>query len=501
MQRFEEAETSCKSANERLKHWRKSPWSREIALAVQTASRILGPFNWDEAAKHFRWGPGATTRLPRRKSDAAYKYSGNPHATIGNAILSNAVIQHTPVWAAQLDLLAEEEGVGYVKIVAGNRIVTVPKNYKTDRTIAIEPDMNSYVQLGLGAYMRQRLLRKGVDLSDQTLNQRLAYAGSEGRALATIDLSMASDTISRSLVELFVRDDWLSALGQCRSPFGSLPSGDKIFYQKFSSMGNGYTFELETLIFYALARAYSTIHSDLDDVVSVYGDDIIISNDLAPGFMDLLLYLGFTPNSKKSHVTGGFRESCGKHYLFGYDVTPFYVKREPKSLVDLFKLHNQIWRFEQRSAWLRPDQEEGLKAVRSWLRGFAPAKWRRPSVIDGLGDGGFVGFFDEVLPERAPWGWDGFSFRSFVTIPISDLSHDSSGLLVKALASLDVSRDVGYLNGATPVGLKRTDQGVVVDFELNDDSVVFPIKGTRTVAGRIFVSRQYLGKTVHRLPI
>jgi hypothetical protein len=495
MQRFEEAESSCREANVRLKHWRKSPWSREIALAIQTASNTLGPFDWNEAAKYFRWGPGATTRLTRRKSDAAYKYSGNPHATIGNAVLANTVIRYSPVWAAQLELLTEEEGVGYVKIVPGNRIVTVPKNYKTDRTIAIEPDMNSYVQLGIGGVMRQRLLRKGVDLNDQRNNQRLAFAGSLNSALATIDLSMASDTISRLLVELFVRDDWLSALGQCRSPFGSLPSGEKVFYQKFSSMGNGYTFELETLIFWSLARAYTEIHGEKGDVVSAYGDDLVIMSKLAPGFMDLLRFMGFSPNDKKSHVTGGFRESCGKHYLFGYDVTPFYVKKAPKTLVDLFKIHNQIWRFIDRSwAWLDDVQYERLKGVCSWLRGFAPAKWRRPTVVDGLGDGGFVGCFDEILPTRAPQGWDGYSFRSFLTIPVSDSSHDGSGLLVKALASLDLSREVRYLNGALPLGLERSPDGVVVDFELDADSVVFPIKGTRTVAGRIFVSRQYLSK-------
>ena len=481
MQRFEEAETSCEEANHRLKHWRKSPWSRELSLAVQTASRVLGPFSWDEAAKHFRWGPGATTRLTRRKSDAAYKYSGNPHATIGNAILANTIISYSPLWARSLEPLSEAEGVGYVKIVPGNRVVTVPKNYKTDRTIAIEPDMNSYAQLGIGTMMRKRLLRKGVDLNDQSIDQRHALSGAYLGDLCTIDISMASDTMSRSLVELFVRDDWLSALGQCRSPFGVLPSGDKVFYQKYSSMGNGYTFELETLIFWSLLKAYVTIHGQEDDVVSAYGDDLILPSRLAPGFMDLLHYSGFHPNLKKSHVTGYFRESCGKHFFFGYDVTPFYVKRNPETLLDLFKVHNQIKRFIARSDWMFDSDVKALLDVCSWLRGFAPAKWRRPTIVDGLGDGGFLGSFEEILPPKAPRGWDGYVFRSFVTIPRSDLSHDSSGLLVKALATLDFVKERKVLDGATPVG-----------FEPKGDSVVFPIKGTRSVAGKIFVSRRYL---------
>jgi hypothetical protein len=208
--------------------------------------RLLGEFSWDDASVHFGWGPGASTRLPRRRSDAAFKYSGRPDTTIGNAILANACIMRSPLWQEGLTF---EEGSGYCSIVPGNRIITVAKNYKTNRTIAVEPCMNMYVQKGIGGLMRRRLKRAGFDLNDQTRNQRLALIGSFSGTLATIDMSMASDTVSYELVRLLAPSDWFEALEQCRSPVGVLPDGTRIWYHKFSSMGNGYTFELETAIF------------------------------------------------------------------------------------------------------------------------------------------------------------------------------------------------------------------------------------------------------------
>jgi hypothetical protein len=369
--------------------------------------------------------------------------------------------------------LTEDQGVGYLEIVAGNRIVTVPKNYKTDRTIAIEPDMNLYVQRGFGRYIRRRLQLVGVDLNDQTRNQKLACIGSLSGTLATIDLSLASDTISRGLVDRFIRPDWTSALGQCRSPFGVLPSGEKIFYQKYSSMGNGFTFELETLIFWSLAIAYARIHGEEVSRICVYGDDIIVPSTMAEGFCGLLSYCGFTANSKKSYWSGPFRESCGKHYYSGYDITPFYVKRAPSTLIDLFKVHNQLFRFIERSAdWLPLEKRLALRKVCKWLRSYAPASWRRPSILDGIGDGGFVGYFDEVCPQFHPDGLDGYLLRCFVEIPKPDESFDSLGLLVKAITGLNTRKRFNYLRPFE-------------DFE--DEFGVLPIIGRRYVPGKVFL--------------
>ena len=489
-ERFSQAESSCFETNQRLKReWVFSPWEQEISLASKIASKVLGNFDWDEAARGFGWGPGATTRLNRRKSDAAHKYSGNPHSTIGNAILANAVIRWSPLWERNLVPVADSEGIGYVKIVPGNRVVTVPKNYKTDRTIAIEPDMNIYVQKGIGSVIRSRLQRVGIDLNDQSRNQRLAQVGSISGRLATIDLSMASDTISRAVVELMLPTEWLEALGQCRSPFGVLPSGEKIFYQKFSSMGNGYTFELESLIFYSLALSVCLLSGEEVNRVSVYGDDLIVPSNCAARLMGLLEFLGFTPNAKKSFMTGPFRESCGKHYYLGHDITPFYVKRAPSTLMDLFKIHNQIYRMAHRWTWLDADSRLKVLEVCRWLRTFAPAAWRRPSLVDGIGDGGFVGQFDEVCPSVSRKGWDGYIFRCIQTLPDPDHLFDGGGLLVKALAYSKDSSDADFRGGSSSV-VPGILEDILEAFE------VLPIRGQRYVVGSTFVSRSFVHRTV-----
>ena len=484
--RFKEAESLCFKVNQEFaRSWRNSPYSREINLARKIASKILGPFDWDSAARGFGWGPGATTRLTRRLSDAAHKYSGSPHATIGNAVLANAVLDWTPLWKRELPLLSEDEGVGYVKIVPGNRVVTVPKNYKTDRTIAIEPDMNIYVQKGIGSLLRSRLQAIGVNLNDQTKNQRMAQIGSFAGRLATIDLSMASDCISRSLVEVMIRPDWLEPLGQSRSQFGVLPSGEKIFYQKFSSMGNGYTFELESLIFYSLALAHVHLNGGEVDRICAYGDDLIVPSAMAVSFCGLLQFVGFKPNEKKSYWEGSFRESCGKHYYRGYDITPFYVKKTPKTLIDLFKIHNQLWRYVVRChEWLGPERSKRLMEVCKWLRSFAPARWRRPSIVDGIGDGGFVGFFDEVCPSVSRHGWDGYVVDCIVTSAVPDEDFSSHGLLVKSLSRLErrePSRDVEvFPRGST-----------LISDELESIEVL-PVKGQRYASGKVFFSTSLL---------
>lgn len=133
----------------------------------------------------------------------------------------------------------------------GNKVTTVPKNSKTDRVIAIEPLMNMYVQKGIGGAIRHSLRSVGINLNDQTSNQRLAREGSLQGKLATVDLSSASDSVSLLLVEELLPPDWVAAIKLCRSPCGVLPDGSVINYQKVSSMGNGFTFELESLIFWA----------------------------------------------------------------------------------------------------------------------------------------------------------------------------------------------------------------------------------------------------------
>lgn len=441
---FIKAESRCVETNVRLNRWAFSPFAPEITWMQNWIRRVLGDLDLDEVASHFSFGPGATTRVPRRLAFAAKKYTGKPEATTECAEYAALYIK----FFAESWWHATGSDEVPVDIIRGNRVTTVPKNRKKRRTIAIEPDMNMYFQKGFGAVIRKRLKMYDVDLNDQSRNQELAKLGSLGGGLATIDLSMASDTVSRSLVECLLPAPWLTALGMCRSNVGVLPAGweqDTVLYRKFSSMGNGATFELESLIFSAAVEAVcpGSLRAGLS---SVYGDDIVVPADKAPDLIGLLDYLGFVPNLKKTHLDQrkkAFRESCGKHYLGGEDVTPFYVKKRPETLLDLMKLHNQIWRYQDRCKWMGTDVRERVLEVCAWLRSHAPLGFTGQTICNGVGDGGFVGYFDEIVPSfaRAPrkeTSWDrAYYMRSFVESTKPSKDELPPGALPASLAVLE----------------------------------------------------------------
>jgi hypothetical protein len=197
-----------------------------------------------------------------------------------------------------------------------------------------------YFQKGIGDYFRYRLKRVGINLNDQSRNQQLARAGSISGNLATLDLSSASDSISSELIFQLLPPLWFTLLSAARSPV-TLIDGVAHENEMFSSMGNGFTFELESLVFYAIARA-TAFYRGISGVISVYGDDIICPTEIAEDLVFVLSFLGFETNVKKSFWTGDFRESCGGHYVDGRDVTPFYVKAPIVRLIDLIHLANSI---------------------------------------------------------------------------------------------------------------------------------------------------------------
>lgn len=447
LEAFLEAEKQCAETNKRLG----SPvvtasttvtCESYIYTARRKIERLLGPFCWDEAAVHFGWGPGASTQVRSALGDAYYKYGvQRPHVTGSCAMLAGVVVSTSPVWYRQIAGLSPSAPFvmpspaliarDHFDIVDGNRIVTVPKNAKTDRVIAIEPHMNMYVQKGIGALIRRRLLKVGVDLNDQTLNQRLAREASLHGELATVDLSAASDSISMELVEQLLPEDWVLAIKQTRSPVGVMPDGTKVRYQKVSSMGNGFTFELESLIFWALVSSVLDYnHVAKDRRVGVYGDDLIFSVAAYDSAVGLLSWCGFKTNTKKSFSTGYFRESCGKHYFHGHDVSPFYVRKDIDSHMRLIWAANQTRRYAATRYSIGLDERFLDVYLLCVMR--LPASLRRPTIPDGYGDGALFGDFDECLPSKASHGLEGF--LGTVLLPVPRRTRVSGGaLLLKTL--------------------------------------------------------------------
>lgn len=284
---------------------------------------------------------GASQGFKRTDAKVWKKISGMSTVTPSAYALAMKVIKLSPAWVEALTEREADESKWLTRVL-GNGLFTVPKNSNIDRAAAKECDLNTYLQLGVGRFIKNRLkhlvkgtgssrVHIGVDLFDQTWNQELARRGSVDDSLATIDLSSASDSISDRLVWDLLPPRVYEYLDMIRSHRAVMPDGTSHKWAMFSSMGNGFTFELETLIFWALAHACVHYLYGLrgdNTSISVYGDDIIVPSACAPLLLDVLKSVGFLPNTEKTFISGGFRESCGSHWFKGIDVRPFYV-REP----------------------------------------------------------------------------------------------------------------------------------------------------------------------------
>ena len=283
---------------------------------------------------------GASQGFKLRDAAPYNKIAGKATVTPACYDLAVAVVKTVPAWYRHMQEFHGDETNWFIRC-GGNGVFTVPKNSIIDRAAAKEPDMNMYLQKGAGSFIRKRLRSAGIDLNDQTRNQQLAREGSISNLLATIDLSSASDSISDRLVWELLPPKLYSYLDLIRSKRFLKTDGTYHVWSLFSTMGNGFTFELESLIFWALAKA-CIISCGASPVCGVYGDDIIVPVSVAPLLLELLRMLGFLPNEKKTFVDGPFRESCGAHYLNGNSVKPFYVKKEITDITRVILLANLI---------------------------------------------------------------------------------------------------------------------------------------------------------------
>lgn len=261
-------------------------------------------------------------------------------------------------------LKLREEFKVRTRLVHYNKITTVPKTVLVDRTIAVEPLWNGYLQKGVDEVLRHRLKRIGIDLRDQTRNQDLARQGSiPGQAdpYVTIDLSNASDSISTSLVKRILPPEWFSFLNSIRSPAYMLPNenGETRTYEKFVSMGNGFCFPLETLIFASVCRLYAKPKD-----FSVYGDDIICRQSVARKVLKVLWRIGFRHNVKKTFLEGPFRESCGADWYEGRNIRPVTLDDPLNSLSEIIKFYNLSRR--------HPLSDVRFSSVREYLETLVP---------------------------------------------------------------------------------------------------------------------------------
>jgi hypothetical protein len=408
VERFYEAERLCRITNRRLLHYRNFDHSGRpvfnrlsvhevFHLARRKIQDWLGPVGELMSTIGARHGPGGVVGLKRPFTTPYFKFAKDGYTvTQGAYWYAVKAIASSDAWIRALaiseGLIGLEHSVSCipyetrlrladksVTIAASNEVTFVNKDATTKRSISVEAEMNVFLQLGVGDHLKMVLNHVGCNLRDQTHNQSLAQVGSMqhgSKDPVTLDLRMASDTLAIELVRELLPSDWFELLNVLRSPRGSY-LGKSWEWAKFSSMGNGFTFELESLIFLALSQACSD-HNGTSEwfrdtfgpaykyaYVSVYGDDIIVPACDSALLTAILRYSGFQLNLDKSFVSGPFRESCGKDFWNGVDVRPFYFKRDLASVRDLIHLHNGLKMVAEK---FEPgDLDDSLRLVRSLI--------------------------------------------------------------------------------------------------------------------------------------
>lgn len=433
MEKFLLSETRCRQVNFSFTHPSLIPHDAMVLLttARREVRRILGKFCLDDIVPFLSHGPGATFGTRKDRGHPWYKFGDQKPTVTGECLaLHNHFIKYCELWGN----IHNENGIDPL-IVLGSKVTTVPKDARCDRIIAIEPLLNMFYQKGIGGLMRSRLKRYGCNLNDQTVNQSLALKGSIDNSLATIDLSSASDSVSRGLVEFLLPPDWLLFMNATRSNY-TTAFGERIFLQKYSSMGNGFTFELESLIFLALCRAVAG--NSKESVISVYGDDIIVDRTMVPKVINLLQVCGFTTNVEKTFTDGPFRESCGKHYFLGHDVTPLYVKADIHTQDRYLWYLNSIKRLAYRLFGMGYGCDQRLRKLYFVIYSLLNPKYRSLSIPEGFGDGGVVRDFDECSPRpQAQHSWiEGYTTRHLVRVFRGFVPYGTPQLLVSIFGLL-----------------------------------------------------------------
>lgn len=272
------------------------------------------------------------------------------------------------------------------------RVLLVPKDVRGQRLISCEPHERMWIQQGVMRSIYERveshpLTRGLVNFTDQRHNQRAALEGSKpsehgwqetvtpsgatisyqmpswySNPLCTLDLRNASDMLRLDVVERLFPENWVKALKACRSEYTELPDGRIVAMSKHAPMGSATCFPVMALCIWSLLSA--VVQPEYRKDILVYGDDIVVRQNSVPDAVRVLEAAGFIVNRNKSFSQGLFRESCGKEYFKGVDVTPIYLRSTPEydmdSRMSFISFANNYY------SWLGYDDDAFIDLVHTW---------------------------------------------------------------------------------------------------------------------------------------
>lgn len=221
------------------------------------------------------------------------------------------------------------------------KLICVPKDARGPRVISEEPLEMQFLQQALKGYMQKRLERSPLvpcKFESQQAHRDVLLSG----GMSTIDLSDASDYLSRRLIAKVFPPEWKELLFQFRS-WGMSWVGSDVKQAKalaplraFAPMGSALCFiVLSAVVSSSLVAAGIPVRA-----LSVYGDDIVVRDRYANLAIRTLRLCGLKVNVAKTCVHGGFSETCGLDLVWALDgekslspraVTPVFLRHLPWS--------------------------------------------------------------------------------------------------------------------------------------------------------------------------
>jgi len=332
----EKAEKAFQATQSRLRQLDLSKLDRETELVLKGAAvvchQILGAYDDEYHRSLCIFGKRASYGVPARLACEAERWQIPLSGSCDQIEWFDAEMRRVETvqnyWLSQLQ--ENPSGSLYHEVDTLN-LTLVNKTFKSRRCIVPNTTIGSYMTKGLGDYIQKRLKVNGYDITAlQFIHRHLAKRGSVHGFYTTADLSSASDSITDALLARILPPCWMKILRLSRIEKVKLPSGEVEELETFATMGVGYTFPLETLVFLCLLKSIWTLYNPRRSkgVISVYGDDLIYPTSMHDEVVRHFPAIGLCINFDKTYTQGPFRESCGGDYHHGIEVRPFNPEGE-----------------------------------------------------------------------------------------------------------------------------------------------------------------------------
>jgi hypothetical protein len=327
-------------------------WLQAVLGRARSIARdLLGGITEDEILNGTRFGKKASIGCPLASAyiDMKLHVDGDAYTSTrrGYEWFKREVLPKDPMLN---ELLGAREPV----IVESLTLQLVPKAWNKLRPITPLTLIDLYRSYGIGRLAEKRLARRirlrngesvpGLDIRRlPARHRRWVKRHSLELFLATADLSAASDSLVRWILNAVLPRDWYRAV---RSTFfQTMEYKDRTLYaMSVLPMGNACTFPIETCVFYCLVRAVQELVGS-SGTVSVFGDDLIYPVKLHKHIVRVFTALGLVLNQDKTYANYPFRESCGEDYYRGVAVRPAQLRESASKNLSGNALHSHIYKW------------------------------------------------------------------------------------------------------------------------------------------------------------